>query len=181
MKKSKIGIVLFIVILIIALGGYFIMAYLNNKTEEISDGEIQEYTPQEEISEAQYRETIVNLYYLNKDTGELMAEAKAIDAKTLIANPYKVLVELLMQNTENERLQSVIPEGVTVYDANIESGCVTINLSKEILNYNNDETLKNNIINSISKTLCELTEVNSIRFLIDGEENSNLAEEYSVL
>lgn len=181
MKKSKKGIVLFIVILIIALSGYFIMAYLNGKTEEISDGNIQEYTPQEEISEEQYRETIVNLYYLNRETGELMAEAKSIDAKILINNPYKALVELLMKNTENERLQTVIPEGVTVYDASIEGGCVTLNLSKEILNYNDDETLKNNIINSISKTLCELTEVKSIRFLVDGEENSKLSEIYTVI
>lgn len=181
MKKRKTGIILFIVILIIALSGYFIMAYLNNKTEEISDGEIEEYTPQEEISEAQYRETIVNLYFLNSDTGELMAEAKAIDAKILVTNPYKALVDLLMQKTENERLQTVIPEGVTVYDASIEAGCVTINISKEILNYNGDETLKSNIINSITKTLCELTEVNSIKFLVDGEENENFPNEYSII
>ena len=100
MKKKKTGIILFILILIIALGGYLVVINLNNKTEEISDGEIQDYTPQEEISESQYRETIVNLYFLNTDTGELMAEAKAIDAKTLVTNPYKSLVDLLMQKTE---------------------------------------------------------------------------------
>ncbi|MCI8655098.1 MAG: GerMN domain-containing protein [Clostridia bacterium] len=181
MKKSKVGVILFIVILIIALVGYLIIVNLDNKTEEISDGDIQEYTPQEEISESQYRETIVNLYFLNKDTGELMAEAKAIDAKTLVDNPYKALVDLLMQKTENDRLQTVIPEGVTIYDANIEAGCVTINASKEILNYNNDEVLKSNIINSITKTLCELTEVNGIRFLVDGEENAQLPDKYTIM
>ena len=181
MKKSKVGMILFVVIILIALGGYCITLYLNNKTEEIYDGEIKEYTPQEEISEAQYRETIVNLYYLNKDTGQLMAEAKAIDAKTLVTNPYKELVNLLVTKTENENLQNIIPEGVTVYDANIEGGCVTVNLSKEILNFNNDETLKNNIINSISKTLCELTEVNSVRFLIEGQENPSLPEVYTTI
>lgn len=181
MKKSKVGMKLFIFIIVIAIGGYCITSYLDNKTEEISDGKIVEYTPQEEISEEQYRETIVNLYYLNKNTGELMAEAKAIDAKILINNPYKELVNLLMQKTENENLQTIIPEGVTVYDANIEAGCVTINLSQEILNFNGDETLKNNIINSISKTLCELTEVNSIRFLIEGQENEALPEEYTTI
>lgn len=181
MKKKKTGIILFILILIIALGGYLVIINLNNKTEEISDGEIQDYTPQEEISESQYRETIVNLYFLNTDTGELMAEAKAIDAKILVTNPYKALVELLMQKTENERLQTVIPEGVTVYDASIEAGCVTINVSSEILNYNEDEVLKNNIINSIAKTLCELTEVNSIRFLVDGEQNEKFPNEYTTI
>lgn len=181
MKKSKKGIILFILILIIALCGYLIMVNLDGKTEEISDGEIQEYTPQEEISEAQYRETIVNLYFLNKDTGELMAEAKAIDAKILVTNPYKALVELLMQKTENDRLQTVIPDGVTVLDANIEAGCITINVSKEILNFNDDETLKSNIINSIAKTLCELTEVNGIRFLVEGEENDKFPDIYTAI
>lgn len=175
MKKNKIGIILIIVILLIASIGYLIIWYLNNKTEKISDGQLEEYTPQEEISEEQYRETIVNLYYLNKETGELMAEAKTIDAKLLISNPYKELINILLKGTENDKLQNIIPEGVKIFDASLESGCVTINLSKEILNYNNDENLKNNIINSIVKTLCELTEVNSVRFLIEGQENEKFA------
>lgn len=179
MKKSKKGIILFAIIILIGIVGYLIILNLDNETQEISDGEIEEYTPQEEISEEQYRETIVNLYYLNKETGQLMAEAKAIDAKILVSNPYKELVNLLTQKTENEKLENIIPDGVTVYDAYIEGGCVTINVSPEILNYNNDEVLKNNIINSISKTLSELTEVNSIRFLIDGQENEQLGDVYT--
>jgi spore germination protein GerM len=161
----------------ILLGVYFLVSFLNDQKEEKENYE--NYTPEEEISEAQYRETIVNLYFLNKETKEIMAEARAIDAKTLSSNPYKRLVELLLEGTENEMLEKAIPEGVKVYDANIEAGCVIINVSKEILNFGNDETLKNNIINTIAKTLTELTEVEKITFLIEGEENKQLAEEYS--
>lgn len=172
MKKR---IIIFIVLLGILLGGYFVVSYFNQEKE---GEEYQEYTPQEEISEAQYRETIINLYFLNKNTNELMAEAIAIDARELAVNPYKKLVELLLQGTTNENLEKVIPDGTIVYDAGIEAGCVVINLSKEVLNFGEDKTLKNNIINSIFLTLSELTEVNSISFLVEGEENPNLAEEY---
>ena len=172
MKKR---IIIFIVLLSILLGAYFVVAYFNkdNETEEY-----EEYTPQEEISEAQYRETIVNLYFLNKESKEIMAEAIAIDARTLSANPYKKLIELLLQGPKNESLERIIPEGTVVYDASIEAGCVVINLSKELLNFGEDKIMQNNIINSIYQTLTELTEVNSIRFLIEGEENTNFAEEY---
>lgn len=169
----------FILLLVILLGGYFLASYLNNKSQQEENQQYQDYTPQEEISEEQYRETIVNLYFVNKETKEIMAEARAIDAKTLSSNPYKRLVELLLENPQNEALEKVIPEGVTIYDANLEAGCVIINASKEILNFGEDETLKNNIINTIAKTLSALTEVEKISFLIEGEENTLFAEEYS--
>lgn len=174
MKKR---IIIFGLLLVIILGTYFLASHFW-KGEEQNNKQYEEYTPQEEISEAQYRETIVNLYFLTKDSKELMAEAIAIDAKTLSTNPYKKLIELLLQGPKNENLERIIPEGTTVYDASIEAGCVIINLSKEILNFGEDEILKNNIINSIYQTLTELTEVASIRFLVEGEENLKLAEEY---
>lgn len=174
MKKR---IIIFVVLLVMLLGAYFLAAYFCGGEEQNKE-QYEEYTPQQEISEEQYRETIVNLYFLNKDSKELMGEAIAIDAKTLAVNPYKKLIELLLEGSQNEKLERIIPEGTTVYDASIEAGCVVINLSKEILNFGDDEVLKNNIINSIYQTLTELTEVSSIRFLVEGEENSKLAEEY---
>lgn len=174
MKKR---IIIFIVLLVMLLGAYFWAAHFWGGEEEKNE-QYQDYTPEQEISEEQYRETIVNLYFLNKDSKELMGEARAIDAKTLAVNPYKKLIELLLQGSQNEKLERIIPEGTTVYDASIEAGCVVINLSKEILNFGEDEVLKNNIVNSIYQTLAELTEVTSIRFLVEGEENSKLAEEY---
>ena len=176
MKRVK-RILIFMLLLAILLGGYFFTSHFWGK-EETGTKQYEEYTPQEEISEAQYRETIVSVYFLNKDTKETMAEAIAIDARTLSNNPYKKLIELLLEGPKNERLERIIPEGTIVYDAAIEAGSVVINFSKEILNFGEDEKLKNNIINSIYQTLTELTEVNSIRFLVEGEENSKLAGEY---
>lgn len=173
MKTNKKRLIIFIVFLAILLGVYFLVSYLG-KEDEIDNQIYEEYIPQEEISEAQYRETIVNLFFLNKDSKEIMAEAIAIDARTLSSNPYKKLIELLLEGPKNEKLEKVIPDGTQVYDASIEAGCVVVNFSKEILNFGEDETMKNNIISSVYQTLTELTEVNSIRFLIEGEENSKL-------
>ena len=175
MKKNRL--IIFLILLVILLGGYFLAAHFWSKPQEEANN-YEEYTPQEEISEEQYRETIVSLYFVKKDTKEIMEEVIAIDARTLANNPYKKLIELLLEGPKNENLERVIPEGTQVYDASIEAGCVVINVSKEILNFGEDETMKNNIINSIYKTLTELTEVNSIRFLIEGEENSQFAQEY---
>lgn len=175
-EKMKKRIIIFILLLVILLGGYFIAVYF---TEQDEIEEYNEYIPQEEISEAQYRETVINLYFLNKNSKEIMAEAIAIDAKELAVNPYKKLIELLLEGTTNENLQKIIPDGTIIYDAGIEAGCVVINLSKEILNFGEDEIWKNNIISSIFLTLSELTEVNSIRFLIEGEENHNFIGEYN--
>ena len=166
-------------LLVILLGGYFIAGNFWGENQE-ENLQYEEYTPQEEISQEQYRETVVNLYFLNKETKQIMAEAIAIDAKSLSSNPYKRLLELLLDGPKNENLERIIPEGIVVYDASIEAGSVIINLSKEILNVLEDNTVKNNMINSIYLTLTELTEVESIRFLIEGEENANLAEEYKV-
>lgn len=175
MKKK---IIILVVVIVILLGIYYaISTFWGNETEKEND-EYEEYIPQEEISDAQYRETVVNLYFLNKNSKEIMGEAIAIDAKTLANNPYKKLVELLLEGPKNENLEKLIPEGTIIYDAGIEAGCVVLNFSRELLNFGEDEKIKTNIINSIYQTLAELTEVNSIRFLIEGEENSEFPEEY---
>ncbi len=69
----------------------------------------REYQPEEEISNEQMRQTIVSLYYKNKETGELMPEGRIIDSKKLLGNPYKKLVELLIEQPKNDKLESAIP------------------------------------------------------------------------
>lgn len=180
MKKGKKRMIIFVLFLIILFSVYFGVEYFNKKSEE-KNKQYEDYTPQEEISEEQYRETIVNLYFLNKESKIIMAEAVAIDARELSSNPYKKLIELLISGPKNENLEKIIPENTIVYDAGIEAGCVIINLSKEVLNFGEDQVVKSNMINSIYQTLTELTEVTSIRFLVEGEENPKLAEEYKSL
>ncbi len=175
MKIDKLIIIFLIMAVLIAVAGYFGINYLKGK--QVSS-EIEEYTPQEEIAEEQMRKTMVSLYFYNNETGELETEARLIDAVELLENPYMKLVQMLIDGPKSEKLKSLIPEDTKVIKTEINSGCVTVDMSIEVLNYTEDSDLKNKMIYSIVNTLTELTEVDSVKFLINGEENDEFGEEY---
>ena len=61
----------------------------------------------------------------------------------------------------------------------MEDDCLVLDLSEEFLNYNkNDEKSKNNLINSIVNTMTELTEVNKLKILINGNQNEEFNQIY---
>ena len=69
-KKFTVAITLILIILL----AFFI--YKNISIEKNQQDEYQDYTPQEEISEEQTRQTKVTLYFANIETGELETEIK---------------------------------------------------------------------------------------------------------
>ena len=87
---------------------------------------------------------------------------------------------VISNNGSSMSLQRAHNEGIPSYHLSAKKFGSEDVLATEILNVLEDNTVKNNMINSIYLTLTELTEVESIRFLIEGEENANLAEEYKV-
>ena len=150
--------------------------YKNISIEKKKD-EYQDYTPQEEISEEQSRQTKVTLYFENIDTGELETEIKVMDANILINNPEEELINLLIKGPQSSNLKKLIPEGTVLHDIKIEKSCAIINVSNEFLNYENEEN-KLKIINSIVNTLTNLKEIKSIKFLVNGEQNEKLSDVY---
>lgn len=170
-KKTIISIIIFIIII---LGIYFI--YKNIEIKKVED-EYQDYTPEEEISDSQTRQTKIILYFENIETGELETEIRLMDANLLIKNPYKELIDLLIKGPQSSNLKKLIPDGTRLNDVNIEKNCAIINFSEEFLNYENEEK-KLKIINSIVNTLTNLKEINSVSFLINGEKNEKLNEIY---
>ena len=81
MKNKKILILFIISVILIVVIGYFAIKIVKQKkSNEISD----EYVPQEEISDEQSRETIVSLYFTDKETGLLKPEARLVNVKDLI-------------------------------------------------------------------------------------------------
>lgn len=174
MKGSKLIFVFCIVAILIVVGGYFGIQYLNNKSDK---QEISEYTPQEEINEEQLRQTIVSLYFINTENGKLIPEARMIDVANLAYEPYKELINLLIDGPKSEKLSKLMPSNVKINNAELKGDCVILDLSEEFLNYS-DETTKNNMINSIVNTLTELTEVNSVKFLINGQEKDVISDIY---
>lgn len=177
MKNKKIICIFSILLVIILIVGYFGIRYAKEKEAQEST---QEYTPEEEITEEQLRQTIVSLYFPDKETGELMPEARLVDIKEIMNNPYEKLVNLLIEGPKNEKATKVIPENTKVLKTYTEGDCVVLDLSKEFLNYSKEDTKqKQNMIDSMVNTLTELTEVNSVKFMIDGQSNEEFKDIYT--
>ena len=172
---------LIIIICSLIILGIVVFMIINSKNKEEGVlGEITEYTPQEEISDEQMRETKVILYFLNKETKELKSEGKLINANELLENPYKKIVELLIEGPNSTDLANVFPKNTRVLDAKIEKRCITLNFSEEIVKFE-DDVQKYNIINSILNSLTELNEVDSIKILVNNQTNEAFDEEYSAI
>ena len=167
MKNKKIILIFSILLILVLIGGIFAIWFVKNK----ENSKVEEITPEEEISEEQLRQTIVTLYFVSNETNEIMPEARLIDIKEIIATPYEKLINLLIEGPKNEKAKKVIPEGTTLLKTFLEKDVITLDFSKEFLNYNKeDEKEKENIINTIVNTLTELTEINGVKIKIEGEE-----------
>ena len=159
-KAMQKWIILVVVCIIVILGGFVIF---NSNIET-------EYTPEEEIREEELRNTLVSLYFEEKNTKELVKETRLIDSKRLLKNPYEELINMLIEGPQNNNYERIIPENTILLDATLVGNCVVINFSKEFVNEHLDIDKKNNLVNSILKTLSELTEVNTIKIMVEGNE-----------
>lgn len=169
MKKKYLLIFICSIIFITIICIYY---FINKNNKGIS-----EILPEQEISDEQYRKTMVTLYYQNKETKSLMPEIRLIDVKSLINEPYSTLVNLLMEEPKNKNLQSVIPQGTKVNKVELKSDILYLDLSKEFIeNHSGGTDEEKNTIYSIVNTLTELTEVNGIKILIDNEENKSFLD-----
>lgn len=176
MKNKKILILFIISIILIILVGYFAIKIVKQK----KNNEVQsEYVPQEEISEEQSRETIVSLYFPDKESSMLKPEARLVNVKELINSPYNILVELLINGPKNDKLKGVIPENTKLLNSSLDGECLTLDFSSELLNYNKEDSKeKDNLINSIVNTVTELNEVNKVKFLVNGQACNDFEEFY---
>ena len=93
-------------------------------------------------------------------------------------NPYKVIVQKLIDGPSDDKLKNVFPEGTRLIDANLSNDCVLLNFSEQLLNFK-DDIQKYNIINSILNSLTQLNEVNTIKILINNEINDIISQEYT--
>lgn len=177
MKNKKILFLLIIVLIIILLSLFIIIknfVTINEEQDLYSD-----YTPQEEISSNQMRETIVTLYFIDINN-ELKSEGRFIDSISLLQNPYKELVSLLLSGPRSDDLKLCFPENTQILDAKCQNGQVILNFSSEILNYI-DDAQKLNIINSLLNTLTQLNEVDSFKILINNQPNDNFSDVYTLI
>lgn len=163
-----VGIAIFAITTII-VGAYFLT---KNKGE---NNEIAEYIPEQEISEEQLRQTIVSLYFKNENG--LMPEARLVDVKELINNPYEKIINMLLEGPKNEKLQKTIPEGTKINRIEKQGEILVLDFSEEFIsNHKGDEQEQKVTLQSIIKTVTELTEINGIKIKIDGEDNKEFKD-----
>lgn len=163
--NKKIIITIIIILILIGVGVWYFLG--KNKTKEVN-----EIIPEEEISEEQMRQTIVSLYFYDKNTKTLISEGRLIDAKELVKEPYKKLMELLIAGPQNQGLSKTIPDGTKLNKAELKGDILYLDLSKEFIeNHAGGEEQESATVYSIVNTMTTLTEVNSVKILIDGEEN----------
>lgn len=171
MKKMFILKVVIIIAIISILAILIILNFSTEVVENVENETVIE--PEEEISEEQMRQTAITLYFEDKESMQLVTEEKKVDAKDLVDNPYLYIVNLLILGPNSENLQNPIPEGTKVNKAELNGDCVTVDLSKDFFNSSGT-----NAIYAIVNSLTELKEVNSVKFLIDGEEQDNMKEAF---
>lgn len=179
MKNKKIITIFSILLIIVLVGGFFAIKYA--KEQKKAEEEQQEYTPQEEISEEQSKQTIVSLYFLNKETKELVPEARLVNIKEIVNAPYDTLINLLIAGPKSEKQEKLIPNDTKLLKTFMEVDTITLDFSAEFLNYDKtDEKGKENLINSIVNTLTQLTEVNKVKILIDGNPSDEFSDTYTI-
>ena len=128
--------------------------------------------PEEEISEEEERRTLVTLFFKSKVTNKLEPEVQLVDVKELVKSPYEVLVNLLIKGPKNDVMERLLPENTKINGINIEGDKLIIDFSEEFIkDHKEGEEDEKLTIDSLVNTLTELTEVNSIKILINGEEN----------
>ena len=165
--NKKMILITIILVIIIGVGVWYFFFFSKNNEQQVN-----EIIPEEEISEEQMRQTIVSLYFYNESSKSLVSEGRLIDAKELIQEPYKKLMELLIEGPQNTSLSKTIPDGTRVNKAELRGETLYLDLSKEFIeNHQGGEEQESITIYSIVNTMTNLTEVNAIKILIKRKEN----------
>lgn len=180
MKNKKIILLFAILLIVIFVVGVVSIKFVKERKLKEGEGEVQsEFVPQEEISEEQLRETIVSLYFPDKETNSLRPEARLVNVKELMQSPYNILIELLIQGPKNDKLSVIIPENTKLIKSSLEGECLVLDFSSEFLSCGKEDPGKKELlINSIVNTVTELNEVNKVKFLIDGQVNDEFEDVY---
>ncbi|MDO5557136.1 MAG: GerMN domain-containing protein [Clostridia bacterium] len=162
-------VIIIICSIILVLGALIYVFF--NFVEFGVEGEKVEIQPEQEISDEQLRETTLQLFFKDKLENKLERESRKIDVKDLMGDTYVTIIKELIEGPESSILERIIPEDTKVNSANLQGDMLILDLSEEFLKADIDTEKQKLIIYSIVNTLTELVEVNSVKFLINGEEN----------
>ena len=170
-----IFLIIFLVGAIILFKTKIIQFEIDTEENSINTNETNKLTPEEEISDKQLRTSKVKIYFGDKE-GVLSAETRDIDVKDLLQDPYKIIINLLIEGPKEEN-EKLIPEGTKLIGTERIGDVLVINFSKEfIYNCEKDKNKQELLIKSIVYSVMELREINAIKIQIEGEEVKSFKE-----
>jgi germination protein M len=113
---------------------------------------------------------ILSIYFSNSNADKVVLEKREV-CVTAGQPLEKVVFEELIKGPVNKELNPAIPKGTKLISAKTKDGICTLNLSREFVdNHPGGSAGESMTINSIVNSLTELTGVNKVQFLIEGEK-----------
>lgn len=178
MKKIISWIAVFTIIIVIGCFICLKTGIISFEKEVSSEEEVinEEVVPEEEISKEQLRRTSVKLYFVD-EKNNIMEEKRELDVKTLLKDPYKSILEMLIDGPVDKKLKSLIPKDAKILDTEVVNGILIINFNADF-GKTVDKNKENQklMLNTIYKSMKEYREVNEIKLKIEGKEVNKLSE-----
>lgn len=152
MKKI---ILILCVCVAIALLGYKILVQKQEKVE---------------ITEVPKLDGKIVLYFKGNEAMKLEKEYRNVSMKRIAENMAKTVVEELLKGPTNEELHSLIPTDTKLLNIESQENTVILDLSNEFIEKQEGESNALLAIYSIVNSLTEITEIEQVKFLINGKE-----------
>ncbi|GAB2552414.1 GerMN domain-containing protein [Gracilibacillus alcaliphilus] len=131
----------------------------------------------EETGEAETDGTLTHVLYLIDQNGLVVPQELELPAPASKEVAKQVLEYLVQDGPVTSMLpsgfQAVLPAGTEIIDLNLdENGTMVVNVSEEFADYQAEDESK--IIESITHTLTEFSNVERVKLWINGEEQQNM-------
>lgn len=161
--------VLILAMALFLLGGLLVACTQGAQTNEDTGDDVTqiENGVEREEEEDEEQETIYQLYFMKTTETEflLVSEPRTFEGEVNEA----ILVNALLEGPENEEYQKLIPEGIDLNDSYVEAGIAFLDFSDDIIKAGNfGAETEMHLINSLAKTVTQLSDVNSIQILANG-------------
>lgn len=174
MKQYSKYIKTLCIILILGLTCFIAYSKLTKEKNSNNNDNFEIYTPAEEISDTQLRQTTISLYFIDKESTNIVKREKSIDSKLLLKDPACTVLQELIKGPDETSANclSFIPTDTKINSIKIENEIAIIDFSENYINnFTGTKEDEEKTINCILNTLVQFNEINGVTFLIDGKEN----------
>ena len=113
--------------------------------------------------------TILKLYFPDKNGEKLVSENRTIDSQQALSLE-KAIVSELLKGPESSKLFPAVAEGTKLLNIETKDGICYVNFSSEFKSKSSSGSIATTLsLYSVVNSLCELENVNSVQILVNGE------------